>query len=66
MSKKRKRHARRAKRSSQRPTSGHPLRKSLRTEFSPDYSYVINDLKRIGLLAGSFIFLLVALSFVLR
>jgi hypothetical protein len=65
MSKKRKRQARRAKRSSQR-LSRPSLRKSLRTEFNPDYSHVINDLKRIGLLAGSFIFLLVALSFVLR
>lgn len=26
--------------------------------FSPDYSHVVRDLKRIGLLAGTFIFLL--------
>lgn len=26
--------------------------------FSPDYSHVVRDLKRIGLLAGAFIFLL--------
>jgi len=35
-------------------------------EFNPDYTDVKRDLKRIGLLAGSFIALLVALSFFLR
>ena len=35
-------------------------------EFNPDYSYVIKDLKRIGLLAVSFFVILVALSFFLR
>ena len=35
-------------------------------EFSPDYSYVSKDLKRIGILAGSFFVLLVALSFIIR
>ena len=35
-------------------------------EFNPDYSDVKKDLKRIGILAGSFIALLVALSFFLR
>lgn len=35
-------------------------------EFNPDYSDVKRDLKRIGILAGSFIALLVALSFFLR
>jgi hypothetical protein len=34
--------------------------------FSPDYSYVIKDLRRIGVLAGSFIVLLIVLSFFLR
>ena len=36
------------------------------TEFSPDYTYVKRDLRRIGLLAGSFFVILIALSFVLR
>ena len=36
------------------------------TEFNPDYSYVVTDLKRIGILAGSFITILVVLSFFLR
>jgi|YNPNPStandDraft_1061719.scaffolds.fasta_scaffold00200_28 hypothetical protein len=34
-------------------------------EFNPDYSYVISDLKRIGILAVSFIAILVVLSFIL-
>ena len=35
-------------------------------EFNPDYSYVIKDLKRIGILAGVFFSALVILSFFLR
>jgi hypothetical protein len=35
-------------------------------EFKPDYSYVKSDLKRIGILAGSFFVVLVVLSFFLR
>lgn len=31
-----------------------------------DYSHVIRDLKRIGLLAGSFFVILIVLSFILR
>jgi hypothetical protein len=34
--------------------------------FNPDYSYVVKDLKRIGLLASSFIILLLILSYFLR
>ncbi len=33
--------------------------------FNPDYSYVIKDLKRIGLLAGIFFAVLIILSFIL-
>jgi hypothetical protein len=33
--------------------------------FNPDYSYVIKDLKRIGVLAAGFIILLVLLSLIL-
>lgn len=33
--------------------------------FNPDYSYVIKDLKRIGLLAGFFFGVLIILSFIL-
>ena len=34
-------------------------------DFNPDYSDVIKDLKRIGILAGCFFIVLIALSFVL-
>ena len=34
-------------------------------DFAPDYSYVIKDLKRIGLLAGTFFVVLIVLSFFL-
>ena len=34
-------------------------------EFNPDYTDVIKDLKRIGILAVTFFVILVALSFVL-
>jgi hypothetical protein len=37
----------------------------LREEFNPDYSHVVKDLRRIGILAGSFIVSLIALSFLL-
>lgn len=39
---------------------------SLSSEFNPDYSHVIQDLRRIGILAGSFIVILVVLSFILH
>lgn len=35
-------------------------------EFNPDYSLIKKDLKRIGILAGFFISVLVILSFFLR
>ena len=41
-------------------------RASFTQEFNPDYSIVVNDLKRIGIMAGSFLVILVALSFFLR
>ena len=40
-------------------------RVSSTTEFNPDYSYVISDLKRIGMLAGVFFVILIVLSFIL-
>jgi hypothetical protein len=36
------------------------------TEFNPDYSDTIKDLKRIGTLAGTFVTILVILSIFLR
>ena len=35
-------------------------------EFKPDYTHVYADLKRIGVLAGSFLVVLVVLSFILH
>jgi CHASE1-domain containing sensor protein len=35
------------------------------TEFNPDYSQTIKDLKRIGILAGSFFALLIVLAFIM-
>jgi hypothetical protein len=35
-------------------------------EFNPDYSYIIKDLKRIGILASSFFVILIILSFIIR
>ncbi len=37
-----------------------------RGEFNPDYTHVKRDLRRIGVLAGSFFVILIALSFFLR
>jgi len=34
--------------------------------FNPDYSYVIKDLRRIGVLVASFVTILIILSFILR
>ncbi len=39
--------------------------RSFDRDFNPDYTPVINDLRRIGILAGSFIVVLVILSFFL-
>jgi hypothetical protein len=48
------------------PGAGQFQFRSLREEFNPDYSYVIKDLRRIGVLASSFVIILVVLSFFLR
>lgn len=54
----------------ERPLSGSSSRTFARRvsssqDFNPDYSYVRNDLKRIGILAGTFFALLIALSFIM-
>ncbi len=41
-------------------------RASFTQEFNPDYSHVSHDLKQIGIMAGSFLVILVVLSFFLR
>ena len=36
------------------------------TEFNPDYTHVKRDLGRIGVIAGSFFVILIALSFFIK
>jgi len=43
-------------------TSATVLSSSTRTEFNPDYSVIKRDLKRIGILAGSFLAVLIILA----
>ena len=49
------------------PSEGLPVvdRQRSTTAFDPDYTYVIENLKKIGILAACFIAILVALSFIL-
>ncbi len=49
------------------PFSG-PVRGSTKpaeADFTPNYSYTIKDLRRIGILAGSFFVILIALAFIM-
>ncbi|HET8708305.1 MAG TPA: hypothetical protein VFM46_18505 [Pseudomonadales bacterium] len=39
---------------------------SVTEEFHPDYSYIIGDLKRIGMIAGGFFAILIVLSFIIK
>jgi hypothetical protein len=48
---------------SRSPVSG--LRPSTTVDFNPDYTYAKQDLKRVGIMAGSFIAALIVLSFVI-
>ncbi len=49
-----------------RPASPPSYEKRERSGFNPDYSYVFKDLRRIAVLAGGLIALLIVLSFFLR
>jgi hypothetical protein len=49
---------------SQAASTGSSTR-SFATDFNPDYSQTIKDLKRIGLLAGIFFTVLIVLAFIL-
>ncbi|MBE0408614.1 MAG: hypothetical protein IBX69_02655 [Anaerolineales bacterium] len=67
MSRKRKRQSRiLPSRESQISATTSTAKRIMGREFNPDYTYVINDLRRIGILAGSFFVVLVVLSFFLR
>ncbi len=43
-----------------------PLVGNRPTGFNPDYHFVIGDIRRVGILAGSFIVILIVLSFFLH
>ena len=43
-----------------------PLVSSRPSGFNPDYHYVIKDLRRVGILAGFFVIVLVALAIYLH
>jgi hypothetical protein len=58
--------AKKNKRQKQNRTPNFGAIPAAQTEFNPDYSIIKRDLKRIGMLAGFFIALLVALSFYLN
>lgn len=47
-------------------SASYSRRVSGQAEFKPDYTHVIADLKRIGMLAGSFFVILIVLSFFLK
>jgi hypothetical protein len=67
MSKKRKRQMRTETASQSTAAPSHSSQtRSWRDEFNPDYSHVIKDLRRIGILAGTFLSILIVLSFFLR
>jgi hypothetical protein len=48
------------------PTFAGIQRGSTSTEFNPDYSSIKGELKRIGVLAGSFFVILIVLSFIIK
>jgi hypothetical protein len=43
-----------------------PLVGNRPTGFNPDYHYVVKDIRRVGILAGSFLVVLVALALILH
>ncbi len=66
MAKKSKRQVRREASSYTDTAVSDPLAANRPTGFNPDYHFVIRDVRRVGLLAGSFIVILVVLSFFLH
>jgi hypothetical protein len=66
VAKKYKRQVRRDVNPAQGNTGNDPLLSSRQVGFTPDYHFVIRDVRRVGILAGSFIVVLVILSFFLH
>ena len=50
----------------QRPASARMATPAAPVEFAPDYTNVKKDLKRIGILAGTFFAVLIVLSFFIK
>ncbi len=66
MSKKSKRPVRRVVNPVIEKSVADPLVANRPSSFNPDYHFVIKDIRRVGVLAGSFIIVLVVLSFFLH
>lgn len=66
MAKKSKRQVNRSSRRPVTPVVTGESSRSFDRDFSPDYTHVIPDLKRIGTLAASFLVILIVLSFILH
>jgi hypothetical protein len=66
MAKKSKRQVNRSSGGSVAPVMTSESSRSFDRDFNPDYTHVINDLKRIGILAASFLVVLIILSFFLH
>jgi hypothetical protein len=66
MAKKTKRQTRREVNPSVEKSVSDPLITNRPSGFNPDYQYVIKDLRRVGILAGSFIVVLVLLTILLH
>jgi hypothetical protein len=66
MAKKTKRPVRREANPSIEKPVADPLMTNRTTVFNPDYHFVIRDLRRVGILAGSFIIILLALALLLH
>ncbi|OGO64393.1 MAG: hypothetical protein A2030_00385 [Chloroflexi bacterium RBG_19FT_COMBO_50_10] len=66
MAKKSKRQVRREVKPSTEKSGTDPLQTNRPSGFNPDYHFVIKDIRRVGILAGSFIIILVVLSFLLH
>jgi len=66
MAKKNRRQVRRVVNPVVEKSSPDPLVGNRPSGFNPDYHFVIRDIRRVGILAGSFIVILIALSFFLH
>ena len=66
MAKKTKRQVHRVVNPAPEKSTPDPLVGNRPTGFNPDYHFVIRDIRRVGILAGSFIAILITLSFFLH